>query len=215
MGGTLLPVFTRVIAGSPVRKTRLHSQRGKAIPLGTLIRNGPRTLWDGLARVLFGVRRARPWISYDAQKVIDRHLTPDSHVLEFGSGMSTHWYAKRAASVFAIEHLPEWFANLRGPPNVTAKLAQSEADYTDFPKRPYDLIMVDGIHRVACVKAALPHLAPGGILYLDNADREGDYAEAVELLLDYAAKEGCKVQWFTDFVTAQLFVEEGLMVCRL
>ena len=209
-------MLNRLVAGSPLRKTRLHSQRGDFIPPGRLLRNGPKTLLHGFARVVLNIRQPRPWISYDAQAVIARHLGPESHVLEFGSGMSTAWYAERAASVFSIDHVPEWFAKVSRavPSNATVKLATTVEEYTDFPRRSYDLIMVDGTFRVPCVIAALPHLAPGGIFYLDNSDRQGDYADALELLLRYAEEHDCEVRRFTDFVTAQLFVEEGFMLRR-
>jgi predicted O-methyltransferase YrrM len=35
----------------------------------------------------------------------------------------------------------------------------------------FDLIVVDGRERVRCVRAALPRLAPGGVLLLDDSQR--------------------------------------------
>jgi predicted O-methyltransferase YrrM len=34
----------------------------------------------------------------------------EARVLEFGSGLSTPWFAARAASVVSVEHAEEWLA---------------------------------------------------------------------------------------------------------
>lgn len=43
----------------------------------------------------------------------------------------------------------------------------------------FDLVVVDGRARVACVRAALPRLAPGGLVLLDNANR-AEYRDVVD-----------------------------------
>lgn len=42
----------------------------------------------------------------------------------------------------------------------------------DHVEGEFDLVVVDGRARVACVRAALPRLAPGGLVLLDNANRD-------------------------------------------
>ena len=42
---------------------------------------------------------------------------------------------------------------------------------TPFPDAHFDLIVVDGRARPACLRLALPKLKPGGLLVLDNAER--------------------------------------------
>lgn len=50
-----------------------------------------------------------------------------------------------------------------------------------YPDRSFDLVLVDGRARVACVKRALPKVAAGGAIVLDNSDRAA-YADAGRLL---------------------------------
>ena len=50
-----------------------------------------------------------------------------------------------------------------------------------YPDRSFDLVLVDGRARMACVRRALPKLKPGGALMLDNSDRPA-YAQAGGLL---------------------------------
>src|SRR4030095_2006104 len=46
---------------------------------------------------------------------------------------------------------------------------------------PWELILVDGAHRLACLEAARDELRPNGVLLFDNADLE-EYREASKLL---------------------------------
>lgn len=39
-----------------------------------------------------------------------------------------------------------------------------------FPDRHFDLIVVDGLARLACIQHALPKIKPGGYLILDNSE---------------------------------------------
>jgi SAM-dependent methyltransferase len=208
-------LVTKLIAGSTARKTRLHNVKGELISLSRLARNGPRALATGIGRLLFGFRPEKPWISYDAQEAIADRLTPESRVLEFGSGMSTLWFARRAGRVVSVEHDRSWFelVEQRLPGNVDYRLAETRDAFLAFPEQPYDLVIVDGDYwRKECAMAALPFLAPGGTIYLDNSDHE---TEAAEVVLGYALANGCEVRRFTDFAPTQLFAQEGLMVTRV
>jgi hypothetical protein len=214
-GGSRVGIVNKLLAGSPHRKTRLHNVKGELIPMSRLARNGPRALATGIGRLLFGFRPEKPWISYDAQQAIADRLTPESRVLEFGSGMSTLWFARRAGRVVSLEDNRNWFelVERRLPGNVEYRLAETREEYLSFPEQPYDLVMVDGEHwRKECAMAALPFLAPGGTIYLDNSDHE---TEAAEVVLGYALANGCEVRRFTDFAPTQLFAQEGLMVTRV
>ena len=50
-----------------------------------------------------------------------------------------------------------------------------------YPDQSFDLVLVDGRARMACVKQALAKIKPGGALMLDNTDRPA-YAQAGRLL---------------------------------
>ncbi len=214
-------LITRVVAGSDSRKSRIHDEKGSRISASRLLRNGPKAVMSGLARLILNIRPAKPWISYDAQAAIAAALSPSSKVLEFGSGMSTIWFAKHAGSVVSIEDNRDWFNvigdKIRGCGNVDYRFAKTASEYLEFPRDRYDLIMIDGSHRDRCVDAVLGLLAPGGIIYLDNSDKgvcglTGDVPRAARTILEHASLNKLSIQYFTDFAPTQLFVQQGLMV---
>jgi predicted O-methyltransferase YrrM len=188
----------------------------------------PRAVGSVLAERLFGKSWPQPWIAYDAQAPLARHLGGRGRVLEFGSWMSTIWFARHAEEVVSIEDHSGWFARVEGMMknaglgNVRYRLAEEPADYC-MPKEEergggFDLIMVDGLYRDRCIDTAIALVRPGGIIYLDNADRsnlhprDGDMAEARRKLYAFAEAVGGTVQWFTDFAPGLLFVTGGLLV---
>lgn len=221
--GPMTPL-RKIYSGSETRKTRLHDELGAIVPLGRLLRNGPRAVLTGAARVLFDWRQELPWISYDAQKELARVLSPRSKVLEFGSGMSTMWYSRHAGSVVSIEDYRPWF-DLVSPRvakrgNVDYRFAADRVEYVGLvPEAQYDLIMIDGSHRDDCARFAVEHLAKGGIIYLDNSDKgldekTGNVPEAQRILLAFAEREGLPTCEFTDFAPTQLHAQRGLWVGR-
>lgn len=220
-------MLKRLLAGADTRKTRFHDELGNRVSSSRAIRNGPRAIATGVARLALNYRPVRPWISYDAQQVIAAHLTPRSRVLEFGSGMSTVWYAERAGEVVSIENYRPWFDQVQGIinsrkiGNIRYRFAADFDEYTTIGDKErsdgFDLIMIDGRVRDRCVRAALDMLRPGGMLYLDNSDKaggspSGDIPAARRMLLDFAFAKGASTRLFTDFAPTQLFVQQGLMV---
>ena len=217
-------LFTKLIAGAPNRRTRFHDATGTRVSLSRLVRNGSRGLGGAILRVLLGYRPQVPWISYDAQALLGRHLTPASRVLEFGSGMSTLWFADRAGAVVSVEHHAEWYAKVKAmlPQDaaIDYRLATDPAAYCAVADEPgFDLVLVDGRFRDQCVATGLKVLRPGGILYLDNSDHalddyDGDVPRAVELIEDAARKTGWQLQRFTDFAPTMFFAQAGLLLQR-
>ena len=153
-----------------------------------------------------------PWWNYETISYISDFLSKrDSKVFEFGSGASTVWLSKRSKSVESVEH-DEWFFNTvkgitGGIGNIVLNFApavlsdSSEAvrsgkagyenyDFTEYvlqitksSTNAFDLIVIDGRARMACLKIAMEHLTPGGLILLDNSNRKryNDSIEAVSL----------------------------------
>lgn len=186
-----LDKLLRATAG---RKSRLHTLRGEFVPKRALI-GLPALL---LARI-DGRALPGPWINREAVRYLDVRMRPDWRVFEFGSGISTAWYAKRAGSVLSVEDSPEWQARTQAAlsdlENATVELV-SRADYplrvAQEPDDSYDLIVVDGLEdglpvsdgRVGCVRAAMSKVRPGGTLMLDNSDRP-HYSVVDEILASW------------------------------
>lgn len=141
-----------------------------------------------------------PWWTFAAADAVEDLLRarPGARVLEWGSGASTVWLARRAGSVVSIEHDPAWAArtaralaacdadNVRlrvvgprpGPGGVrSAKRGFEGLDFTAYADAvddvggEFDLVVVDGRAREACLERAVERLAPGGWVVFDNVDR--------------------------------------------
>jgi hypothetical protein len=143
--------------------------------------------------------RGLPSISLPAICALDDYLTRDMRVFEWGSGMSTLFFARRAFDVVSIEHDPGWFEKVGdalGYWDITASRFLIEpqkgliTDYcshqqgyetvnfkvyvesiTIFPDEYFDVILVDGRARCACLEQAQLKLKRGGLLVLDDAAR--------------------------------------------
>lgn len=148
-----------------------------------------------------------PWWTYDAIDVVERWIEarPEPvRVFEWGSGASTLWLARRVDTITTVEH-HKGFAdhiapNLAEHANITslvvepvessspkvpsAKEGHKGLDFADYVAAidgaggPFDLIVIDGRAREACLRAAVPHLADGGIIVFDNTKRRR-YREAM------------------------------------
>lgn len=144
-----------------------------------------------------------------------RHITPGADVLEWGSGGTTLWLADRLperATLTSIEHHRAWHQRVSGAigsrPGVQLILAEpdgavgknatrSEEDaigldgYLSAPKhRKYDVILVDGVARVDCMKRAKYLLKPGGVVFLHDAQRDW-YDEGKALFIDHGTIGSC------------------------
>jgi len=106
-------IVSRLWRGQRPRYPRWRDAKGNFCGWSRLIRNGSRALVTGLLRIAFDIRPILPWISYDAIRAIQSHLRPTSRVLEFGSGMSTIWYALHAGTVYSVEDNEAWFSRIK------------------------------------------------------------------------------------------------------
>jgi predicted O-methyltransferase YrrM len=59
-----------------------------------------------------------------------------------------------------------------------------------YPEQYFDIVLVDGRARSACVEAALPKIKSGGLMILDNAERK-EYASIHELLGPHSSDKHC------------------------
>ena len=153
----------------------------------------PLRIWDQWHYQRFLSRNPEvPWISRGCIEYLDGVLTQDMRALEWGSGRSTRWYARRVAHILSVEHDSTWHATvterLRALENAECRLiplehpvsAPTRAQYDPLPKyvavaQSFDreslgFVVVDGHYRQACVRAALDRLRPGGLLLIDNSN---------------------------------------------
>lgn len=146
-----------------------------------------------------------PWWTFESADLVADHLArrPGAAVFEWGSGASTVWLARRAGSVTAVEHDESWAARVRSLVGTSAEVLTVPAveargaggarsskrgheglDFTAYARTieerpgPFDLIVIDGRAREACLAEALPRLADGGLVVFDNVDRKR-YRDAI------------------------------------
>jgi hypothetical protein len=141
------------------------------------------------ARPLDANNNPIPWFTYPAIDFLESIIDPKWHIFEWGSGNSTKWWARKCASVVAVESNHAWHSEVSKsiPPNATAILAQDAASYTqaihNYDKSHFDVIVVDGDHRNKCVESSIGSLKDDTIIVFDNSDRR-DYKSGIQLLLD-------------------------------
>jgi len=139
-----------------------------------------------------------PWWTLAAGRKVGLFLdqNPTARVIEWGSGASTLWLATRSGSVISIESDPEWATRVINavPENVTIiqpEIPAASSTTTvgsqrwgfqglnfehyvgaiDTLEGAFDLVVIDGRAREACLDKALERLAPGGIILFDNTNR--------------------------------------------
>jgi len=121
----------------------------------------------------------KPWIVPHAIPYLESIIRPHHNVLEFGSGGSTLWFADHALAVESIEHSRVWrnrvAAAMTGDDDkkIELRLIPNYCKHDEIKlRRKYDVIFIDGIHRRQCFKASIDRLADGGILIVDNSNRD-------------------------------------------
>lgn len=133
-----------------------------------------------------------PWFSYAAIDFLDDYLQPEMRVVEYGSGGSTLFFARRAQSVLSIEDNPHWFEVVcsrlkeKDIKNAHLKLCCfdfknpvgfEESEYLRaMPEESFDVISIDGSEewtqvRPACFRRAEERIRRGGIIVVDDSWR--------------------------------------------
>lgn len=141
------------------------------------------------ARVRYWVWEKRhpdaPWLTPGAVEFCASALRPDMTGIEFGSGRSTVWFARRLAALTSVEHDPDWYQRVTdslarsGVANVDYRFVPIESSrpaappryaavLAAFPPGSVDLVVVDGHYRDACLALAPERLKPGGLLLVDD-----------------------------------------------
>jgi predicted O-methyltransferase YrrM len=130
-----------------------------------------------------------PWLTPEAVRLLGRMLLPSDVGLEFGSGRSTLWFARRVRHLTSVEHDQRWYDDVsallkeRALSNVDYILAPvgepgehgergGASEYARaalaFPESSLDFALIDGAHRDHTTRYVLPRIKPGGMLIIDN-----------------------------------------------
>lgn len=132
--------------------------------------------------------RDDPWLTPAAIRLLATLLRPADHGVEFGSGRSTIWFARRVAELTSVEQDERWYTTVagrlrdQGLDNVRYLLAPLdqplEAGHRSayartalgFADRSLDFALVDGGYRDYTTTFVMPKLKPGGLLVIDNVN---------------------------------------------
>lgn len=149
----------------------------------------PRYIRDRVMEMLY--QKAfpdHPWMTKDANKILDSLLRPDDVGLEFGSGRSTLWFARRVRHLISIERNPVWYGKIneklqsQGIGNV--KYIYNVQDNDESKRSPVayaaifdeiqdsslDFVLIDGLFRGLCAGHAIRCVKPGGMIIIDNVN---------------------------------------------
>lgn len=162
------------------------------------------------------------WWTFAAQDAVAAHLAarPGARVFEYGSGASTVWLARRGAEVHSVEHDLGWAEAMRMQvadlPNVhlhavaptrrrsataeapSGRRGYADADFADYVRAiddvpgTFDLIVIDGRSRAACLDHAQERLAPDGLIVFDDPHRARYRAAIASCGLDVEHVRGLK-----------------------
>ena len=129
-----------------------------------------------------------PWLTKTANQVLASYLKESDIGLEFGSGRSTVWFAKRTQHLTSVEHDDEWYRKVN---QMLKKAEQFNVDYhlipIDMPNEngddaayvrfidrfevnSLDYVLIDGKYRDFCALNVLEKIHPSGVMIIDNVN---------------------------------------------
>ena len=170
-------LITRLIKGDHTRKTRFHTSNGHLClhPSGFV-----RALTTTVNKVAFKNYSRRPWLVFSAVDYLENRIF-GRRIFEFGCGMSTLWFAERCRQIVSVESNLAWYNKITqgsfGMSNVKILYADCKKSYLDAlagDGQKFDLILVDGLHRVECVDLARLYSNCDGLIVVDNTDKFPD-----------------------------------------
>ena len=185
-----------------VRKSGLGSLILQFHPKSALVLNGwYRSFRENSAVDFYGV--SIPWWTYSFIDFIDKRLSRDLRVFEYGCGNSTIWFSKRVLEIISLEHDTLWAdkisLQLRPDKNCKVIVRGLADDYVEEINKhgQFDIIIIDGRLRLDCFRQSLSVLSLKGIIIWDDSNML-DFAEAYAI----ASKLGFRELSFSGMVPA-------------
>ena len=155
----------------------------------------PRYIVNRIGWFLYEKRNMdKPWLTPRATELLAEMLLPTDTGLEWGSGRSTLWFARRLKHLISIEDSREWYDIIskrlaeQKVTNVSYHFAPRPAEddsainseyvtlSSSVPDSSLGFALVDGNARAYCAEAVIPKIAAGGLLVIDNANWYFDHA---------------------------------------
>ncbi len=134
--------------------------------------------WNSIRRhiAVDGKGSPIPWYTYPAIEYLNSFDFKHCDVFEFGSGNSSLYWSSRSKSVVSVEDNQDWheIVNKMKCSNQTLIYRANEMGYIGAlaeQKKNFDIIVIDGNHRLGCTIEAIKMIKLDGMILLDNSDR--------------------------------------------
>jgi predicted O-methyltransferase YrrM len=133
-----------------------------------------------------------PHLNVPTIALLEYVVDKESHVLEFGSGSSTLWFAERACRIISYESEKGWHgaviaeAQKRGLKNLVVHLDFEYWKHLGkLEGQEYDIILIDGAEHInareSCIRETWRYLAEGGYFVVDDTHRKR-YEKEIEFI---------------------------------
>lgn len=207
-------------------RRRVMNELHERVSMQRLVRHAPLAILQSCVRRAIDVQPTVPWIPFDAAARLRAFLgnRTNATVLEYGSGMSTAWFARHADHVVSVESDPAWANKVRGllaahgcQARVRLVEAADREEYVTVAgatPAAIDVLVIDGLHRLECGLHAMRSCKPDGVIYVDDSDMRGvepAMQRLVESVDRYTRSVGGWCEFITDFSPAQAFPKQGMI----
>jgi hypothetical protein len=166
--------------------------------LFTILRKTIHSIVNILSKILDFRHPPRPYMTEHEIAFLEKYLSKNSSVLEWGSGNSTLYYSQFVREYTAIEHNEQWFKTISKrirkntkliliPPNgpYDPKIGNGwnqefEGSYEQFRQYVdvvdtinfnFDIVLIDGRARIACAKKILPLITQQTKVFIHDFER--------------------------------------------
>jgi hypothetical protein len=126
------------------------------------------------------------WMHLTEIALIEKYLSPNDIMLEWGAGGSTLNFSKKVKNYYSIEHNKEWFEkiNQKAPENVKIFNIPTDQPLTSPTKKEqvssyvnfidnigisiFDKILIDGRGRGWCAEKALDYINENSLVFIHD-----------------------------------------------
>ena len=148
------------------RISRLHDEKGNFINPSNLVDIIPALIEKIKASNLLNKNSFLPIIPYNAIRIFENYLEKDIHIVEWGSGRSTSWYAEKCKKIISVDDSENWYKetlrllNIKSLKNFELFLTKNTNKYVNKPIEKSDpksrrVFIIDGCFRNSCARAAV------------------------------------------------------------
>jgi hypothetical protein len=121
-----------------------------------------------------------PWYNFKLIEHLQSYLKPEMNIFEYGSGFSSLFYAQNGCTVYGVETRIEWKKKIEDlakendlNERINIELCENVENFYKAIlqyEKIFDVIIVDSIQRLACLKEA-KFVYIKGLIILDNSER--------------------------------------------